>query len=382
MIPFNKAPYTGKEIEYIKEVIESGRICGDGKYTGLCSQALEQLLDVKKVLLTTSCSHALEMSAILCGIKPGDEVIMPSFTFVSTANAFLRLGAKIVFTDIRPDTLNIDEQLIEQAITPRTKVIVPVHYAGVGCEMDKINEIAEAYGIKVVEDAAQAVNAYYKGQALGTLGTYGCYSFHETKNFSMGEGGAICIKTEEAINRAEIIREKGTNRSQFFRGQIDKYTWVDCGSSYLPSDINAAYLYPQLQEIDSIQEKRMAIWSYYHELLEELEMQGYIRRPSIPAYCQHNAHIYHIRVKSLKERTALLNYLKTEDIMATFHYVPLHSSVAGKKWGVFVGEDRYTTQESERLVRLPLYYQMSKLEVEQVVSCIEDFFNKESKYIR
>lgn len=376
MVPFNRPPCVGTEIKYIEQAIKSERISGDGVFTKKCSALLESKYDLKKILLTTSCTHALEMAAILANIQPGDEVIMPSFTFVSTANAFVRLGARIVFVDIRPDTLNIDEHLIEEAITSKTKAIVPVHYAGVSCEMDAINEIAQGYQLKVIEDAAQGVNAFYKGRALGSLGDMGCYSFHETKNYSMGEGGAIILNHPADIDRAEIIREKGTNRSRFFRGEVDKYTWVDCGSSYLPSELNVAYLYGQLLEADKINEERLALWHYYHEQLEKWEKKGRLLRPQVPKHCKHNAHLYTIRVENLQERTRLLAYLKEREIGAIFHYIPLHSSTAGKQYGVFRGKDQYTTKESERLIRLPLFYGMSMKEIEQVVTAIGDYFRE------
>lgn len=379
MIPFNVPPYIGEEIEYIKHVIENRKISGDGEYTKKCSEWLENTYHTNKALLTTSCTHALEMAALLMDIKEGDEVIMPSYTFVSTANAFVLRGAKIVFIDIRPDTMNIDESLIEAAITSKTKAIVPVHYAGVGCEMDKINELARYYQLKVVEDAAQGVNAYYKGRALGTLGDYGCYSFHETKNYSMGEGGALIIGNMIDIPQAEIIREKGTNRSRFFRGEIDKYTWVNKGSSYLPSEMNAAYLYAQLLKSKLINTDRLESWNYYHSLLAELEEKGEIIRPYVPTYCQHNGHMYAVRVKDLEERTHLLAFLKERGVGAVFHYIPLHSSKAGQRWGRFSGTDQYTTKESERLIRLPMYYGLSKFDIEKVVGCITDFFNIKGK---
>lgn len=374
MIPFNIPPYIGGELEYIKQVIINRKISGDGEFTSKCSRWLEERYGASKILLTTSCTHALEMGALLAEIQCGDEVIMPSYTFVSTANAFVLRGARIVFVDIRPDTMNMDEKLLEAAITSKTKAIVPVHYAGVGCEMDEINQLAEAYHLKVIEDAAQGVNAYYKGKALGTLGDFGCYSFHETKNYSMGEGGALSIKRTKDIERAEIIREKGTNRSQFFRGEVDKYTWVDSGSSYLPSEFNAAYLYAQLMQATTINDARLDIWEQYHTYLQELENKEYIRRPSVPSYCQHNGHMYAIRVRNLEERTQLIRYLKERGIGAVFHYVPLHSSLSGKKWGVFSGVDRYTTAESEKLIRLPMYYGLSKQDVEEIIDSIYKFF--------
>ena len=373
-ISFNRPPFVGKETEYIKEAVEkNGMICGDGPFTKKCSQWMKERFQTKNVLLTTSCTHALEMAAFLADIQPGDEVIMPSYTFVSTADAFVLRGAKIVFVDIRPDTMNLDEKLIEQAITPKTKVIVPVHYAGVACEMDTIMAIAKKYNLKVVEDAAQGVNAWYKGRALGTIGDFGCYSFHETKNYSMGEGGAILFQDDRYLEPAEILREKGTNRSQYFRGQIDKYTWVGYGSSYLPSDMNAAYLWAQLEEADKINDKRLSIWNFYHEELKELEDKGVLERPYIPEYATHNAHMYYIKVKDLRVRTKLLAYLKERGILSVFHYVPLHSATAGKKFGRFHGEDVYTTKESERLCRLPMYYSLSLEEAAEVVKALKEF---------
>lgn len=374
MIPFNVPPYIGGEIDYIIQVIQNRKISGDGEFTNKCSEWLERTYHATKALLTTSCTHALEMAALLSDIQGGDEVIMPSYTFVSTANAFVLRGAKIVFVDIRPDTMNIDEQLIEAAITSRTKAIVPVHYGGVGCEMDIINDLAQHYHLKVIEDAAQGVNAYYKEQALGTLGDFGCYSFHETKNYSMGEGGTLLIKNRDDIERAEIIREKGTNRNQFFRGEIDKYTWVDKGSSYLPSELNAAYLYAQLLQAEMVNENRLESWGYYHSLLQELEEKEYIRRPYVPPYCRHNGHMYAIRVRDLEERTELITFLKARGIGAVFHYVPLHGSSAGARWGYFNGLDRYTTEESNKLIRLPMYYGLTKLDIEKVAETISDFF--------
>lgn len=374
MIDFNVPPFVGKETEYIKEAIANHKISGDGVFTKKCNAWFEEQTGTKKALLTTSCTHALEMAAILCDIKPGDEVIMPSYTFVSTADAFVGRGAKIVFVDIRPDTMNIDENLIEAAITEKTKAIVPVHYAGVGCEMDEIMDIAGRYNLKVVEDAAQGVKAFYKGQPLGTFGDFGCYSFHETKNYSMGEGGALLIRDDKNIERAEIIREKGTNRSKFFRGQIDKYTWVDFGSSYLPSDINAAYLYAQLELAEEINDNRLATWNLYNEGLQSLEEAEKIELPFIPQYCTHNAHMFYIKAKNLEERTKLISYLKSNGIGSVFHYVPLHSAPAGKKYGTFFGEDKYTTSESERLVRLPMYFGLKKENTEYIVEKIKEFY--------
>lgn len=373
-ISFNRPPFVGKETEYIKEAVEkNGMICGDGPFTKKCSQWMKERFQTKNVLLTTSCTHALEMAAFLADIQPGDEVIMPSYTFVSTADAFVLRGATCVFVDIRPDTMNIDETKIEEAITEKTKAIVPVHYAGVSCAMDEIMAIAKKYNLKVVEDAAQGVNAFYKGKALGTIGDFGCYSFHETKNYSMGEGGAILFQDDRYLEPAEILREKGTNRSQYFRGQIDKYTWVGYGSSYLPSDMNAAYLWAQLEEADKINDKRLSIWNFYHEELKELEDKGVLERPYIPEYATHNAHMYYIKVKDLKVRTKLLAYLKERGILSVFHYVPLHSATAGKKFGRFHGEDVYTTKESERLCRLPMYYSLSLEEAAEVVKALKEF---------
>ena len=373
-ISFNRPPFVGKETEYIKEAVEkNGMICGDGPFTKKCSQWMKDRFQTKNVLLTTSCTHALEMAAFLADIQPGDEVIMPSYTFVSTADAFVLRGATCVFVDIRPDTMNIDETKIEEAITEKTKAIVLVHYAGVSCAMDEIMAIAKKYNLKVVEDAAQGVNAFYKGKALGTIGDFGCYSFHETKNYSMGEGGAILFQDDRYLEPAEILREKGTNRSQYFRGQIDKYTWVGYGSSYLPSDMNAAYLWAQLEEADKINDKRLSIWNFYHEELKELEDKGVLERPYIPEYATHNAHMYYIKVKDLRVRTKLLAYLKERGIMSVFHYVPLHSATAGKKFGRFHGENVYTTKESERLCRLPMYYSLSLEEAAEVVKALKEF---------
>ena len=373
-ISFNRPPFVGKETEYIKEAVEkNGMICGDGPFTKKCSQWMKERFQTKNVLLTTSCTHALEMAAFLADIQPGDEVIMPSYTFVSTADAFVLRGATCVFVDIRPDTMNIDETKIEEAITEKTKAIVPVHYAGVSCAMDEIMAIAKKYNLKVVEDAAQGVNAFYKGKALGTIGDFGCYSFHETKNYSMGEGGAILFQDDRYLEPAEILREKGTNRSQYFRGQIDKYTWVGYGSSYLPSDMNAAFLWAQLEEADKINDKRLSIWNFYHEELKELEDKGVLERPYIPEYATHNAHMYYIKVKDLRVRTKLLAYLKERGILSVFHYVPLHSATAGKKFGRFHGEDVYTTKESERLCRLPMYYSLSLEEAAEVVKALKEF---------
>ena len=377
MIPFNIPPYVGKELEYIKEAMEKNhKICGDGPFTKKCSEWMGNKFNVKKVLLTTSCTHATEMTAILTDIKEGDEVIAPSFTFVSTVNPFVLRGAKIVFIDINPKTMNMDENLIEAAITEKTKAILPVHYAGVACNMDKIMEIAKKHKLIVIEDAAQGVMSEYKGKPLGTIGEYGCFSFHETKNYSMGEGGALLINNKENIEKAEIIREKGTNRSRFFRGQVDKYTWVDKGSSYLPSELNAAYLYAQLENADIIYNDRMNTWNKYKELLQELADKNLIELQYIPEECKHNAHMFYIKCKDLDERTNLINFLKENNVNAVFHYIPLHSAEAGLKFGRFHGEDRYTTKESERLLRLPLYYGLKEEDVEFVSSKIKEFYVK------
>lgn len=376
MISFNKPPFTGNELNYIKDAVNSRKLCGDGQFTKKCSIFLEELTGSAKVLLTTSCTHATEMAAILSDIGPGDEVIMPSYTFVSTANAFVLRGAKAVFVDIRPDTMNLDENLIEDAITDRTKAIAPVHYAGVACEMDTIMDIAKRHQLAVVEDAAQAIMSSYKGKSLGTIGDYGCYSFHETKNVSMGEGGALLIRDAENIEKAEIIREKGTNRSKFFRGEIDKYSWVEQGSSYLPSELNAAYLWGELESAQEIYDDRMRSWETYRERLAPLAEKGCIELPFIPEHCVHNAHMFYIKTKDITERTELIQYLKEEGIGAVFHYIPLHSSEAGRRYGRFHGEDRYTTKESERLLRLPMYYGLKEGEIEKIVDHILDFYSK------
>ena len=374
MISFNVPPCVGTEEKYIKEAIDRRKICGDGEFTKKCNAWLEEKTGSPKVLLTTSCTHATEMAALLAEIQPGDEVIMPSFTFVSTADAFVLRGAKVVFVDIRPDTMNIDETKIEAAITKKTKAIVPVHYAGVSCEMDTIMDIARRHNLLVIEDAAQGVMSKYKGKALGTIGDFGCFSFHETKNYSMGEGGAILIKNQDMIEPAEIIREKGTNRSKFFRGQIDKYTWVDAGSSYLPSELNAAYLYGQLEQADKIFNDRMNTWNEYYKAFKDIEEAGKIDLPTIPEGCEHNAHMFYIKCKDLEERTALISFAKENDVMMVFHYIPLHSAPAGKKFGRFDGEDIYTTKESERLVRLPLYYNLSKEDRDKVIDVVRRFY--------
>lgn len=374
MINFNVPPYTGKEMEYIKTAVENQKICGDGSFTQKCSGWLEEKTGTKKCLLTTSCTHALEMAALLSDIKEGDEVIMPSYTFVSTADAFVLRGAKIVFVDIRPETMNMDERLVEAAITEKTKAIVPVHYAGVGCEMDVIMDIAKRHNLIVVEDAAQGIMSTYKGKALGTFGRFGCFSFHETKNYSMGEGGALLLQEEKDVETAEIIREKGTNRSKYFRGQIDKYTWVDCGSSYLPSDMNAAYLYAQLEMAEEINDARMACYHRYYENLLPLKEAGRLELPFVPDYCEHNAHMFFVKCKDLAERTEFIRFLKEHGVMSVFHYIPLHTAPAGKRFGRFHGEDRYTTKESERLARLPMYYGLSLEEVDEICNLIKEFY--------
>lgn len=374
MINFNVPPFAGKELEYMKEAIDAQKICGDGQFTKKCNQWIEEKTGTKKALLTTSCTHATELAALLAQVKPGDEVIMPSFTFVSTADAFVLRGAVPVFVDIRPDTMNIDEKKIEAAITEKTVGIVPVHYAGVACEMDTIMELAKKYNLWVIEDAAQGVMSTYKGKALGTIGDFGCFSFHETKNYSMGEGGAILIQDEKYVEEAEIIREKGTNRSKFFRGQIDKYTWVNYGSSYLPSDMNAAYLWAQLEMAEEINEKRLSCWNRYYENLKELEEAGKITLPTIPEGCVHNAHMFYLKTKDLDERTAFIDFMKQKNILTVFHYIPLHSAPAGEKFGRFHGEDEYTTRESERLVRLPLYYSLSLEEVDYISDAVKEFY--------
>lgn len=374
MISFNKPPFLGKEKEYILKAVNNLHISGDGEFTKKCSEKLEKMTKTKRALLTTSCTHATEMAALLSDIKPGDEIIMPSYTFVSTADAFVLRGAVPVFVDIRPDTMNIDENKIEAAITSKTKAIVPVHYAGVGCEMDTIMDIARRRNLIVIEDAAQGIDSYYKGRALGSIGDYGCLSFHETKNVSMGEGGALLIGNADMVEEAEIIREKGTNRAKFFRGQIDKYTWVNYGSSYLPSDMNAAYLWAQLEGIEQIQSSRLAGWNRYYEGLKDLRDKEKITLGTIPKECTNNAHMFYIKAKDLEERTALLSYLKLKNIGAVFHYVPLHSAPAGHKFGRFNGEDIYTTKESERLVRLPLYYGITEEETGLVIDTIKEFY--------
>lgn len=376
MITFNIPPYTGKEMEHIKQAVDAHKICGDGLFTKKSNTWLEERFHAQKVLLTTSGTTALDMAALMCDLKPGDEVILPSFTFSSTATAFVLAGATLVFVDIRPDTMNIDETKIEAAITEKTKVIVPVHYAGVACEMDIIMEIARRHNLMVVEDAAQAVMSTYKGKALGTIGDFGCYSFHETKNYSMGEGGALVINNPIYNERAEILREKGTNRSKFYRGQVDKYTWVDFGDSYLPSDMNAAYLWAQLEKADEINNDRLATWQAYNEAFQPLADAGKLVIPTIPDGCVHNAHMYYLKCRDLVQRTELISYLKERGILAVFHYVPLHSAPAGQKFGRFHGEDVYTTRESDRLVRLPMYYNLTEADRNIVIDSVKRFFEE------
>lgn len=375
MIPFNKPPVTGKELEYIEQAINSDKLCGDGFFGISCQKWFEKKFSAVKTLLTPSCTHALELAALLIDIKPGDEVIMPSYTFVSSANPFVLRGAKIVFIDIRPDTMNIDETLIESAITTKTIAIVPVHYAGVPCEMDYIMEVANRHNLIVIEDAAQGVNSYYKGKALGTIGHLAAYSFHETKNYSSGgEGGLLLINDKKFEERAEIIREKGTNRSLFFRGMVDKYSWVDIGSSYLPSEIQAAYLWAQLECFEKINEKRLDIWNGYFKAFENLKDNGCIELPVIPGNCQHNAHMFYIKAANFDERQELISHLKRDGVLAVFHYIPLHSSVAGKRFSIFYAEDRYTTTHSERLLRLPLFYNMTTDELNKVIDSVLSFY--------
>ena len=376
MINFNVPPLAGKEFDYIQEAIASHKICGDGAFTKKCHAWMEDRFKSSKILLTTSGSSALDMAALLCNIQPGDEVILPSFTFSSTANSFAIYGAKLVFVDVRPDTMNIDESLIEAAITDKTRVIVPVHYAGVACEMDTIMDIARRHNLLVVEDAAQGVMSTYKGKALGTIGDVGCYSFHETKNYSMGEGGAVSVNNPEMIERAEILREKGTNRAKFFRGQVDKYNWVDIGDSFLPSELNAAYLYAQLEKADEINADRLNSWEEYNKAFKPLEEKGLVSLPVVPEDCVHNAHMYYLKCRSLDERTDFINFLKERGVMAVFHYVPLHSAPAGLKYGRFHGEDKYTTADSDRLVRLPMYYGLSEEDRNTVIEVVKEFYSK------
>ena len=373
-INFNVPPFTGREMIYIKQAVDAQKICGDGQFTAKCNKWIEDKTGCEKALLTTSCTHATELAALLADIRPGDEVIMPSYTFVSTADAFVLRGATPVFVDIRPDTMNIDETLIEDAITEHTKAIVPVHYAGVGCEMDVIMDIARRHNLMVIEDAAQGIMSTYKGQALGAIGDMGCFSFHETKNFSMGEGGALLMKDSRFIEDAEIFREKGTDRSKFFRGQVDKYRWVNYGSSYLPSDMNAAYLWAQLELADEITKARMDRWNQYDALLRDLADKGLIEQPFVPDYCTHNAHMYYIKVRDLEQRGDFINFMKSKDVLTVFHYVPLHTAPAGIKYGRFHGEDNFTTRESDRLVRLPMYYALTEDDVNYICECVHEYF--------
>lgn len=373
-INFNVPPFTGREIIYIKQAVDAQKICGDGQFTAKCNKWIEDKTGCEKALLTTSCTHATELAALLADIRPGDEVIMPSYTFVSTADAFVLRGATPVFVDIRPDTMNIDETLIEDAITEHTKAIVPVHYAGVGCEMDVIMDIARRHNLMVIEDAAQGIMSTYKGQALGAIGDMGCFSFHETKNFSMGEGGALLMKDARFVEDAEIFREKGTDRSKFFRGQVDKYRWVNYGSSYLPSDMNAAYLWAQLELADEITKARMDRWNQYDALLRDLADKGLIEQPFVPDYCTHNAHMYYIKMRDLEQRSDFINFMKSKDVLTVFHYVPLHTAPAGLKYGRFHGEDNFTTRESDRLVRLPMYYALTEDDVNYICECVHEYF--------
>mgnify|MGYP003589556581 FL=1 len=374
-INFNVPPYTGKEMDYIRVCVENQKICGDGEFTAKDNEWIEKKTGVSKCLLTTSCTHATELSALLAGIKEGDEVIMPSYTFVSTANAFVLRGAKVVFVDIRPDTMNIDENLIEAAITPRTRAIVPVHYAGVGCEMDTIMDIAKRHHLLVIEDAAQGIMATYKGRALGSIGDFGNYSFHETKNYSMGEGGALLLRDQTYVDDAIIIREKGTNRTLYKLGKVDKYSWIMAGSSFLPSDMNAAYLYAQLEIADQINDTRMDHWNRYYRALEPMKEAGLIELPTVPEYCVHNAHMFYIKAKDFEERAGLISYLRGHDILPASHYIPLHSSAAGLRYSTFHGEDRYTTKESERLLRLPMYYSLTNDDLDEVVQRVKEYYH-------
>ncbi|NMY38595.1 MULTISPECIES: dTDP-4-amino-4,6-dideoxygalactose transaminase [unclassified Pseudomonas] len=375
MIPFNKPLYIGVEDQFVMASMRSSKISGDGEYSKKCQEWFQVKLGCVKALLTPSCTHALEMAAILINIQPGDEVIMPSYTFVSTANAFVLRGAKIVFVDIRPDTMNINEELIEVAITNKTKAIVPVHYAGVACDMDVIMEVANKYGLYVIEDAAQAMMSTYNGKKLGSIGHFGAYSFHETKNYtSGGEGGLLIINDREFAERAEVIREKGTNRSQFFRGMVDKYSWVDLGSSYLPCDLQAAYLWGQLNMADDVNEARVQIWNKYKGLLQPLADEGYVELPFIPKECRQNAHMFYFKVKDLAERMCLIEYLVSNGVQAVFHYIPLHSSTAGNIFSRFHGQDISTTIESERVVRLPIWYGITPAEIEKIASVVTGFY--------
>lgn len=374
-INFNVPPFTGKEMEYIRVCVENQKICGDGEFTAKDNAWIEQKTGVSKCLMTTSCTHATELAALLADIKEGDEVIMPSFTFVSTANAFVLRGAKVVFVDIRPDTMNIDENLIEAAITSKTRAIVPVHYAGVACEMDTIMDIAKRHNLVVIEDAAQGVMSTYKGKALGAIGDFGNYSFHETKNYSMGEGGALLLRDQTYVDKAIIIREKGTNRTLYKLGKVDKYSWIMAGSSFLPSDMNAAYLYAQLEMADQINADRLDHWNRYYSALEPMKEAGLIELPVIPKECVHNAHMFYIKAKDFEERAGLIDYLKANEILPASHYIPLHSSTAGVRYSTFCGEDKYTTRESERLLRLPMYYKLTNDDLDEVVRRVKEYYH-------
>ena len=377
MIDFNVPPFVGTELDYVKQAVENRKICGDGPFTKRCSAWLEERFGAQKALLTTSGTAALEMAALLCDLHPGDEVILPSFTFSSTATAFVLAGARLVFLDLRPDTMNLDEAKLEAAVTDKTKVICAVHYAGVACEMDAILAVAARHGLKVVEDAAQGVMSTYKGRALGTIGDFGCFSFHETKNYTMGEGGALLIRDAAYNEKAEILREKGTNRAKFFRGQVDKYTWVDYGSSYLPSELNAAYLWGQLEAADAVNQDRLASWNEYYEAFRPLARRGLAGLPAVPEGCVHNAHMFWLKCRDLDQRTRFIRYLKERGVQAVFHYIPLHSAPAGLRFGRFAGPDEATTRESERLVRLPLYYGLAEPDRAAVIRAVLDFFEGE-----
>lgn len=376
MINFNVPPFTGKELIYMEQAINAQKICGDGEFTKKCNEWIEKNTGCESALLTTSCTHALELAALLADIKPGDEVIMPSYTFVSTADAFVLRGATPVFVDIRPDTMNIDENKIEEAITSKTRAIVPIHYAGVSCEMDKILEIAKKYNLLVIEDAAQGIMSTYKGRALGAIGDLGCFSFHETKNYSMGEGGALLMRDGKYKEDAEIFREKGTDRSKYYRGQVDKYRWMNYGSSYLPSDLNAAYLWAQLEMAEEINNARMARWNQYYELLSDLKEKEIIELPTVPKDCVHNAHMFYIKLKDLEQRGDFIEYMKSKEVMSVFHYIPLHTAPAGLKFARFNGEDRYTTKESDRLVRLPMYYKLTEDEADYICETVHKYFDR------
>jgi len=376
MVVFNVPPYAGDEMEYIQQAIAAHKICGDGRFTKMCNAWMEEQFHSQKVLLTTSGTTALDMAALLCGLNPGDEVILPSFTFSSTATAFILAGVRLVFVDVRPDTMNIDENRIEEAITDKTKVICVMHYAGVACEMDTIMDIARRHGLKVVEDAAQGVMSTYKGKALGTIGDFGAFSFHETKNYSMGEGGALLIRDSQYNEKAEILREKGTDRSKFLRGQVDKYTWIDFGDSYLPSELNAAYLWAQLRKAGEINNDRLRSWNRYYEAFRPLAEAGKLELPTVPEGCVHNAHMFYVKLRDIEERTAFISHLRACGAQSVFHYIPLHSAPAGLKFGRFHGEDKFTTRESERLARLPMYYGLTEADQDVVIAAVQSFFDQ------